>query len=54
MALDENGGAITSWLEQSPEGAKVLARRVTATGVAEPVLEAAKCGKMALGLAKQD
>ena len=36
MALDEDGGAIVSWLEQSPEGARVLVRRVTAAGVAGP------------------
>jgi hypothetical protein len=52
MALDEDGGAIVSWLEQSPEGAKVLVRRVTAAGVAGPVVEVAKGGKMALGYPK--
>ncbi len=52
MALDEEGGAIVSWLEQSPEGAKVLVRRVTAAGVAGPVVEVAKGGKMALGYPK--
>jgi hypothetical protein len=52
MALDEDGGAIVSWLEQSPEGAKVLVRRVTSAGAAGPVLEVAKGGKMALGYPK--
>jgi BNR repeat-like domain len=52
MALDEDGGAIVSWLEQSPEGAKVLVRRVSAAGAAGPVLEVAKGGKMALGYPK--
>jgi hypothetical protein len=52
MALDEDGGAIISWLEQSPEGAKVLVRRVTAAGAAGPVVEVAKGGKMALGYPK--
>jgi hypothetical protein len=52
MALDEDGGAIVSWLEQSPEGAKVLVRRVTAAGAAGPVVEVAKGGKMALGYPK--
>jgi hypothetical protein len=52
MALEEDGGAIVSWLEQSPEGAKVLVRRVTAAGVAGPVVEVAKGGKMALGYPK--
>ena len=52
MALEEDGGAIVSWLEQSPEGAKVLVRRVTAAGAAGPVVEVAKGGKMALGYPK--
>jgi hypothetical protein len=52
LALDEDGGAIVSWLEQSPEGARVLVRHVTAAGVAGPVLEVAKGGKMALGYPK--
>jgi hypothetical protein len=52
LALDEDGGAIVSWLEQSPEGARVLVRRITAAGAAGPVLEVAKGGKMALGYPK--
>jgi hypothetical protein len=52
MALDDDGGAIVSWLEQSPEGAKVLVRRVTAAGVAGPIVEVAKGGKMSLGYPK--
>ena len=52
LALDEDGGAIVSWLEKSPEGARVLVRRVTAAGVAGPVVEVAKGGKMALGYPK--
>lgn len=52
MALDEDGGAIVSWLEQSPEGARVLVRRVSAAGVAGPVVEVAKGGRMALGYPK--
>jgi hypothetical protein len=52
MALDEDGGAIVSWLEQSPEGARVLVRRVTAAGLAGPVVEVAKGGRMALGYPK--
>jgi hypothetical protein len=52
LALDEDGGAIVSWLEQSPEGARVLVRRVTAAGVAGPIVEVAKGGKMALGYPK--
>jgi BNR repeat-like domain len=52
LALDEDGGAIVSWLEQSPAGAKVLVRRVTSAGVAGPVVEVGKGGKMALGYPK--
>jgi BNR repeat-like domain len=52
LALDEDGGAIVSWLEQSPEGARVLVRRVTAANVAGPIVEVAKGGKMALGYPK--
>jgi hypothetical protein len=52
MALDEDGSAIVSWLEQSPEGAKVLVRHVTAAGAPGPVLEVAKGGRMALGYPK--
>jgi hypothetical protein len=52
MALDEDGGAIISWLEQSPEGAKVLVRRVNAAGTPGPIVEVAKGGRMALGYPK--
>jgi hypothetical protein len=52
LALDEDGGAIVSWLEQSPEGARVMVRRVTAAGAAGPIVEVAKGGKMALGYPK--
>lgn len=52
LALDEDGGAIVSWLEQDAAGARVLVRRVTAAGVAGPVVEVAKGGKMALGYPK--
>jgi hypothetical protein len=50
--MDEGGGAIVSWLEQSPEGAKVHVRRVAASGAAGPVVDVAKGGKMALGYPK--
>jgi hypothetical protein len=52
MALDDDGGAIVSWLEQDPAGARVLVRRVSAAGVAGPIVEVAKGGKMALGYPK--
>jgi BNR repeat-like domain len=52
LALDEDGGAIISWLEQNPAGASVMVRRVSPAGVAGPALEVAKGGKMALGYPK--
>ena len=52
MALNDDGGAIVSWLEQSPDGAKVLVRQVTPAGIAGPILEVAKGGRMALGYPK--
>jgi hypothetical protein len=52
LAMDEEGGAIVSWLEQDPAGARVLVRHVTAAGLAGPVVEVAKGGKMALGYPK--
>jgi hypothetical protein len=48
--MDEGGGAIVSWLEQSPEGAKVHVRRVAAACAGGP--EVARGGKMALGYPK--
>ena len=52
LAMEDDGGAIVSWLERSPEGAKVMVRRVTAAGVAGPAIEVAKGGKSALGYPK--
>ncbi len=52
MALADDGGVIVSWLEQTADGAKVLVRRVSAAGVAGPVVEVAKGGRMALGYPK--
>ena len=34
---DDKAGAFVSWLEQSPKGAKILARQITSAGVAGPV-----------------
>lgn len=49
MALMSDGGAIVSWLERSPAGARVLVRRVSAGGTPGPVTEVAKGGRMSLG-----
>jgi BNR repeat-like domain len=52
VALDENGGAMASWLEEGGSGARLLVRHVTAAGVAGPVIEAAKGSKQSLGYPK--
>src|SRR5215831_21002173 len=40
VALDENGNAIVSWLEEgSGDGVRLLARQVTSAGAAGPVVE---------------
>ena len=52
LGLEDDGGAIVSWLEQDAAGAKVMVRRVSAAGVAGPAVEVAKGGKMALGYPK--
>jgi hypothetical protein len=50
IALDDDGSANVSWLEQGAGGtARVLVRRVSPTGTAGPVLEVAKGGRMSLG-----
>jgi hypothetical protein len=52
LALEDQGNAIVSWLEQGAQGARVLVRAVTAAGAAGPVLEIAKGEKTALGYPK--
>jgi hypothetical protein len=50
VALDENGDAIVSWLEEgSGDGVRLLARQVTSAGVAGPVVEVAKGAQRAIG-----
>ncbi len=50
VALDDDGSAIVSWLEQGGQaGARVLVRQITAAGVAGPVVQIAEGGRMALG-----
>jgi hypothetical protein len=40
VALDDNGNAVVSWLEEgSGDGVRLLARQVTSAGVAGPVVE---------------
>jgi hypothetical protein len=52
LALDNDGGAIVSWIEQTADGGQVMVRRVSPAGVAGPALEVAKGGRMALGYPK--
>ena len=50
VALDDNGDAIVSWLEEgSGDGVRLLARQVTSAGVAGPVVEVAQGAQRAIG-----
>jgi BNR repeat-like domain len=50
MALDDQGNATISWLEQGgAAGARVLARSVSTAGATGPVIQVAEGGRMALG-----
>lgn len=49
IALDDQGGAYVSWLEQSAKGAKILVREVSSAGVAGPVVQVAEGGRSTLG-----
>jgi hypothetical protein len=50
LALDDNGDAIVSWLEEgSADGVRLLARRVTSAGVAGPVVEVVQGTQRSIG-----
>jgi len=50
LALADDGGAIVSWLERNASGdARLLAREVSPTGVAGPVVQIAAGGKTQFG-----
>ncbi len=49
IALDAQGGALVSWLEQSPAGARILVRPVSAAGVAGAVIQVAQGARRDLG-----
>jgi hypothetical protein len=49
IALDDQGGAFVSWLEQSANGAKILVRQVSNAGVTGPVTQVAEGGRSTLG-----
>jgi len=50
-ALDDQGGALVSWLEEGTgaEGVRLLVRRVTAAGVAGPVTQVAQGSRSSIG-----
>ena len=50
LALDDQGNAVVSWLEQGgAPGTRVLARSISAAGAPGPVVQVAEGGRMALG-----
>lgn len=49
VALEDNGGAIVSWLEQGPSDTRILARHVSSSGAAGPVIQIAQGPKQSLG-----
>jgi len=49
LVLDDKGGALVSWLEQSGETTRILVRQITADGVAGPVKQIAEGSKQSLG-----
>jgi hypothetical protein len=49
IALDEQGGALVSWLEAGGDDARILLRQVSAAGAAGPVVEVAKGSRKSLG-----
>ncbi len=53
LTLDDDGSAIVSWLEQGKDNAaRVLAREISPSGTAGPVVQLAEGGRMALGYPK--
>jgi hypothetical protein len=49
VALDEDGGALVSWLEEGGGSTRVLVRHVAANGTTGPVTQIAKGGRQSLG-----
>ena len=47
--VNSDGSATVSWLERGPQGARVLARVVSAAGVMGPVTEVAKGTRKGVG-----
>jgi hypothetical protein len=49
IALDAQGNALVSWLEQSGDGVRILIRQVSAAGAAGPVTQVAEGSRRSLG-----
>jgi hypothetical protein len=49
IAIDDAGGAYVSWLERGGDGARVLARHISADGTAGPVVQVAAGTRKSLG-----
>jgi hypothetical protein len=52
LAIDDDGGAYVSWLEQGGTGARILFRHIAANGTAGPVMQIAQGAKASLGYPK--
>lgn len=52
LAIDDNGGAYVSWLEQGGSGAKILLRHIDANGTEGPAMQIAEGSKTSLGYPK--
>jgi hypothetical protein len=48
-ALDAQGGALVSWLEQSGDGARILLREISNAGLAGPITQLAQGSRKSLG-----
>jgi len=49
IALDEQGGALVSWLEAGGDDARILLRPISAAGVVGPVVQVAQGSRKSLG-----
>jgi hypothetical protein len=49
VALDDQGGALVSWLEQMGDSARIVVRQFSATGAAGPVIQVAQGSRKNLG-----
>jgi len=51
-ALNEDGGALISWIEETADGARALVRAVSPAGVAGPAIQIAAASRTSLGYPK--